>query len=77
MFTDDVPFLAESLSRDLSKTSALDFEKTQAQVPNFATDQSQFAKKTHGVGLGWRFDRIAGQRCNLVKYSADFGFQRE
>lgn len=52
VFTNDASTLAESLSRDVSKTSALDFGKAQVPVPNVAADQLQFVKKTAGAGLG-------------------------
>jgi ATP-dependent exoDNAse (exonuclease V) alpha subunit len=52
IFTNDASTLAETLSRDVSKTSALDFGKIQASVPNLAADQSQFVKKAPGAGLG-------------------------
>jgi conjugative relaxase-like TrwC/TraI family protein len=52
VFTNDASTLAETLSRDISKTSALDFGKIQAPVPNLAADQLQLVKKAPGVGLG-------------------------
>lgn len=52
VFTNDAANLAESLSRDVSKTSALDFAKAQAMVPNLAPEQPEFAKKISGAALG-------------------------
>jgi conjugative relaxase-like TrwC/TraI family protein len=52
IFTNNAATLAESLSRDVSKTSAIDFGRAQAPVPRLATDQSQFVKKVPGSGLG-------------------------
>ncbi len=44
--------VGSDLSKDVSKSSALDFEKTQAQVPKVGTEQSQFVKSAPGKGLG-------------------------
>jgi conjugative relaxase-like TrwC/TraI family protein len=52
IFTNNATTLAEDLSRDVSKTSALDLGKTQIAVPNLATEPSQLVKKEPGVGLG-------------------------
>jgi conjugative relaxase-like TrwC/TraI family protein len=52
VFTNDASNLAERLSTDVSKTSALDFGKQAAQVPSIATNQPQFSKQTKGLGLG-------------------------
>jgi len=52
VFTNDAANLAESLSKYLSKTSALDFEKAQMPAPNFASAESQLAKRVPGAGLG-------------------------
>jgi hypothetical protein len=52
IFTNDASTLAESLSRDVSKTSALDFTKTNALVPNLVSEQPQIVKNAPGVGLG-------------------------
>lgn len=52
IFTNDATKLAESLSRDVSKTSALDLGKTQIPAPNLVTEPSPFVKKESGVGLG-------------------------
>jgi ATP-dependent exoDNAse (exonuclease V) alpha subunit len=52
VFTNDATTLAEKLSRDVSKTSALDVGKVQIPVPSLATDQPQLVKKMPGAGLG-------------------------
>ena len=52
VFTNDASSLAESLSRDVSKSSALNFVRAPAPLPNLATEQTQFMKKTLGTGLG-------------------------
>jgi conjugative relaxase-like TrwC/TraI family protein len=52
VFTNDAANLAESLSRDVSKTSALDFAKSQAMPPNLAPEQPGFVKKVSGAALG-------------------------
>jgi hypothetical protein len=52
IFTNDATTLAESLSRDVSKTSALDFGKQQAPVPKLAPEQSQLVKRSPGPGFG-------------------------
>jgi conjugative relaxase-like TrwC/TraI family protein len=52
VFTNDASNLAERLSVDVSKTSALDFGKQAAQVPSIATNQPQFSKQANGLGLG-------------------------
>jgi ATP-dependent exoDNAse (exonuclease V) alpha subunit len=52
VFTNDAANLAESLSRDVSKTSALDFAKSQAMPPNLAPEQPGFVKKISGAALG-------------------------
>ena len=52
IFTNDAANLAESLSRDVSKTSALDFGKAQPPATSLGLDQSQSIKKVSGVGLG-------------------------
>jgi conjugative relaxase-like TrwC/TraI family protein len=51
IFTNDASTLAETLSRDVSKSSALGFGKAPAPLPNLATEQTQFTK-TPGGGLG-------------------------
>jgi conjugative relaxase-like TrwC/TraI family protein len=51
IFTNDASALAENLSRDVSKTSALDFAKTQAPILKATIDQSQLIKTAPGVGL--------------------------
>ena len=52
VFTNDASNLAEQLSMDVSKTSALDFGKQVAQVASIATSQPQSSKQTNGLGLG-------------------------
>jgi hypothetical protein len=52
IFTNDATTLAENLSRDVSKTSALDFGKQQAPVPKLAPEQSQLVKRSPGPGFG-------------------------
>jgi hypothetical protein len=52
VFANDAANLAESLRRDVSKTSALDFGKAQAMVPNLAPEQPEFVKKISGAALG-------------------------
>lgn len=52
VFTNDASNLAERLSADVSKTSALDFGKQLGQVPSIATSQPQFSNQTHGLGRG-------------------------
>jgi ATP-dependent exoDNAse (exonuclease V) alpha subunit len=52
VFTNDAANLAESLSKDVSKTSALDFGKTLSPVPTLAADRSQLVKNAPGAGLG-------------------------
>ncbi len=51
VFTNDASNLAERLSADMSKTSALDFGKHAAQVPSIATTQPQLSKQVNGLGL--------------------------
>jgi conjugative relaxase-like TrwC/TraI family protein len=52
IFTNDASTLTERLSRDVSKTSALDFVKSQPPATSLALEQSQFVKKVSGAGLG-------------------------
>jgi ATP-dependent exoDNAse (exonuclease V) alpha subunit len=52
VFTNDAANLADALSRNVSKTSALDSGKTQISIPNQATEQSRFVKNLGGSGLG-------------------------
>jgi hypothetical protein len=52
LFTNDALTLTERLSRDVSKTSALDFRKAHAPAPTVAPDQSQLVKKLPASGLG-------------------------
>jgi conjugative relaxase-like TrwC/TraI family protein len=52
IFTNDAATLAESLSRDVSKTSAIDFGQHQRSVSNVGLEQSLASNKTPGAGLG-------------------------
>jgi conjugative relaxase-like TrwC/TraI family protein len=52
IFTNDASTLAESLSRDVSKTSALDFGKAQMSITGSTGEQPQLVKKTPASGLG-------------------------
>lgn len=52
VFTNDASNLAERLNADVSKTSALDFGKTQVPVPKLCPVEIQFERKGTGVGLG-------------------------
>jgi ATP-dependent exoDNAse (exonuclease V) alpha subunit len=52
IFTNDASTLTERLSRDVSKTSALDFVKSQPPATSLALEQSQSIKKVSGAGLG-------------------------
>jgi conjugative relaxase-like TrwC/TraI family protein len=52
LFTNDATNLAERLSADVSKTSALDFGKQAVQMPSIARQEPQFSKQTSGLGLG-------------------------
>ena len=52
IFTNNAATLAESLRRDVSKTSALDFEKAQAPVASSALEHSRAQKSAPAIGLG-------------------------
>jgi conjugative relaxase-like TrwC/TraI family protein len=52
IFTNNAGTLAENLSRDVSKTSALDFGKTQVQVPNILQEQATIITNKPAAGLG-------------------------
>jgi hypothetical protein len=52
IFTNDATNLAESLSKDVSKKSALGFGKAQTPVRKLAPELPQSAKWTSGMGLG-------------------------
>ena len=52
IFTNDAANLAESLCRDVSKTSALQLGNTATTVPNLAREQSPVTKTGSSVGLG-------------------------
>jgi ATP-dependent exoDNAse (exonuclease V) alpha subunit len=51
VFTNDVAALAESLSRDASKASAIDFGISQSPVASMGLDQGAPLKTTPGAGL--------------------------
>jgi conjugative relaxase-like TrwC/TraI family protein len=51
IFTNDASNLAERLSRDVSKTSALDY-RVQAPTQNVAVGQAQLIRKAPDVGIG-------------------------
>ena len=52
IFTNNAANLTESLSRDVSKTSAIDFGKAQGSIPTLASEQVRVAKNTTAPGLG-------------------------
>jgi ATP-dependent exoDNAse (exonuclease V) alpha subunit len=52
IYTNDAANLAENLSRDVSKTSAIDFGKSQVQIPALAPEQDRVSKSTPTAGLG-------------------------
>lgn len=52
IYTNDATNLADKLSKDVSKNSALDFGKNQQYVPSATPEPAQFIKKTNGHGLG-------------------------
>jgi ATP-dependent exoDNAse (exonuclease V) alpha subunit len=52
VFTNDAAALAESLSRDVSKASAIDFGKNQSPVASVGLEQAAALKKTPAAGLG-------------------------
>jgi len=52
IFTNDAATLAESLSRDVSKASALDFAKAQDPAAHAGLEQAAALKKTPTPGLG-------------------------
>jgi len=51
IFTNDAATLAKSLSKDVSKSSALDFAKQQVPVPNMVAEQALSKKGGLGFGL--------------------------
>jgi conjugative relaxase-like TrwC/TraI family protein len=51
IFTNDATTLAESLSRDVSKTSAIDFGKAQKIIPNLAEIQSPVKTNIRSSGI--------------------------
>jgi ATP-dependent exoDNAse (exonuclease V) alpha subunit len=52
VFTNDAATLAASLSKDVSKTSALDFDRHKATIPGLEDKQSQLGTKISEIGLG-------------------------
>jgi conjugative relaxase-like TrwC/TraI family protein len=52
IFTNDAATLAERLSRDVSKASAIDFGQRRNPVPNAELEQSSAPKMTQTTGLG-------------------------
>jgi hypothetical protein len=52
IFTNDAATLAESLSRDVSKASAIDFGKSQNPVASVGVQQNAVVKQTPAAGLG-------------------------
>ena len=52
VFTNDAAALAENLSRDVSKASAIDFGKSQIPVASIGLEQAPALKKGVGIGLG-------------------------
>jgi ATP-dependent exoDNAse (exonuclease V) alpha subunit len=52
IYTNDAASLAESLSRDVSKASAIDFGKAQSPVANVGLEQAAAVKIAPGAGLG-------------------------
>jgi hypothetical protein len=52
IFTNDAATLAEGLSRDVSKASAIDFAKAQNPVAKVGLGQAAAAKIAPGAGLG-------------------------
>jgi len=52
IYTNDAASLAESLSRDVSKASAIDFSKGQSPIASVGLEQSAALKQTPAAGLG-------------------------
>jgi len=52
IFTNDATTLAESLSRDVTKASALDIAKAQTPVAKVGLEQAAAVKIAPGAGLG-------------------------
>jgi ATP-dependent exoDNAse (exonuclease V) alpha subunit len=52
VFTNDASTLAESLSRDVSKTSALEFGKVQVPLNNVSIEQTRTIVQKPAAGLG-------------------------
>ncbi len=51
IFTNDAANLAQSLSRDVSKTSALDFGKVQTSIPGLKAERTQLSRNPPATGL--------------------------
>lgn len=51
IYTNDAASLAESLSRDVSKVSAIDFSKVQSPVVSTGLEQTTALKRPHAAGL--------------------------
>jgi hypothetical protein len=52
IYTNDTATLTESLSRDVSKASAIDFGKSQSPVASVGLEQATAVKQTPAAGLG-------------------------
>ena len=52
IYTNDVGFLAASLSQDVSKPSAIDFANVQSPTARVELEQVSPLRKTHVAGLG-------------------------
>jgi conjugative relaxase-like TrwC/TraI family protein len=52
IYTNDAATLAENLSRDVSKTSALGFGNVKAPIPGLSAEHASEPKKTVAAGLG-------------------------
>jgi ATP-dependent exoDNAse (exonuclease V) alpha subunit len=52
IYTNDAATLAESLSRDVSKTSAIAFGKEHVPAPNLVREQTLTTKNLSGTGIG-------------------------
>jgi hypothetical protein len=52
IYTNDAAALAASLSRDISKASAIEFNKGQSPIPSAGLEQSPTLTKASTIGLG-------------------------
>lgn len=52
VFTNDAGTLAANLSRDVSKTSALDAGRAQMPITNSTVEQPQLVKRAPAAGIG-------------------------